>query len=529
MTDLSVSADEAVLLDTGEAPPRQHGRLASNALGLPSVLFCIVTGAAPLTAMLFNVPVAVQGGGFAAPAAFLLATIALTIFSVGYIAMSRRVTSAGGFYTFITRGLGRIVGVGSGVLIALCYVIFAAAVLGVMGYFASTSVQSWTGISIPAWVYMIVGLTVMTLFAWFHIELTSKVLGVFLVSEVLALLVLGVAVLVHGGAHGLSATPLNPLRLFGNSAAIKVFGAAASGVALFAAFWSWVGFEMAPNYAEESRDPHRIARSATYASVIGLGVFYMFISYIFVTGWGLPQSVRAVADQFNGAFASAFYPLSDKFVGSPLTTIMQVLAITSSFACAMAFYNTSSRYLFSLGREGVFPGALARTSRRHSPAAASMTVTIAVALFCLGFVLYDPSTEAALLKLGTWAPLLGVLGILGVQGLSSIAIIRYFRTTARDGFRWWSTLIAPIIGAAAMFGACYLLIANRGALAGDGSVGFIKYLPWTALAMFVAGIVIAVVLRVRRPERYAALGHFTLVDPATEPAADPAVEGAAAS
>ncbi|MDT7597988.1 MAG: hypothetical protein QOK26_65, partial [Pseudonocardiales bacterium] len=97
-----------------EVAPRPSGQLAGQALGLPSVLFCIVTGAAPLTAMLFNVPVAVQGGGYAAPAAFLIATVALTIFSVGYIAMSRRVTSAGGFYTFISRGLGRVVGVGSG-------------------------------------------------------------------------------------------------------------------------------------------------------------------------------------------------------------------------------------------------------------------------------------------------------------------------------------------------------------------------------------------------------------------------------
>ncbi len=35
--------------------------LAGDALGLPSVLFCIVTGAAPLAATLFNVPVARWG------------------------------------------------------------------------------------------------------------------------------------------------------------------------------------------------------------------------------------------------------------------------------------------------------------------------------------------------------------------------------------------------------------------------------------------------------------------------------------
>src|ERR687893_162849 len=93
---------------------------------------------APLAAMLFNVPVATLGGGYASPAAFAIATVALTIFSVGYIAMCRRVTSAGGFYTFVTRGLGRVLGLGSGILITVCYIVFSAAVLGLVGYFAST-------------------------------------------------------------------------------------------------------------------------------------------------------------------------------------------------------------------------------------------------------------------------------------------------------------------------------------------------------------------------------------------------------
>ena len=50
---------------------------------------------------------------------------------------------------------------------------------------------------------------------------------------------------------------------------------------------------MAPNYAEESRDPHKIAKAATYASVIGLGILYIFISCMFVTGWGLTGSAQA--------------------------------------------------------------------------------------------------------------------------------------------------------------------------------------------------------------------------------------------
>ena len=228
-------------------------------------------------------------------------------------------------------------GLGSGILIGLCYVIFAAAVTGVLGYFASTTFADWFGINIPAWGYMFSALALMTGFAWFHIELTAKILGVALVAEVLALLAMCVGILVTGPPEGYSAAPLNPANIFDNDAAIEVFGAAAAGVAIFGAFWSWVGFEMAPNYAEESREPHKIAKAATYGSVIGLGVFYIFVSYMFVSGWGLTGSVQAVTDQFEGAFASAFYPLTDRYVGGGLTTIVQLLIVTSSFACAMAF------------------------------------------------------------------------------------------------------------------------------------------------------------------------------------------------
>ena len=64
----------------------QH-QLAHGALGLRQVLFCCVTGAAPISAMLFNGPVAILGAGWTAPATFIIATIVLTIFSVGYIEM----------------------------------------------------------------------------------------------------------------------------------------------------------------------------------------------------------------------------------------------------------------------------------------------------------------------------------------------------------------------------------------------------------------------------------------------------------
>jgi hypothetical protein len=55
--------------------------------------------------MLFNVPIMVgYGQGAGAPAAFEFAAIVLVVFSVGYVAMARKKTTAGGFYSYISHG-----------------------------------------------------------------------------------------------------------------------------------------------------------------------------------------------------------------------------------------------------------------------------------------------------------------------------------------------------------------------------------------------------------------------------------------
>jgi amino acid transporter len=358
---------------------------------------------------------------------------------------------------------------------------------------------------------MIIAIT--AVFAWFHIELTSKILGVFLITELIGLLVFGFAVLVQGGESGIHMAPLNPLEIFDNSAAVKVFGAGAAGVALFGAFWSWVGFEMAPNYAEESRNPRKIGAQAMYVSVIGLGLLYIFISWMFVSGWGQDGAAAAVNAQFEGKYASAFYPLTDRYAGRGLTTIFEILIITGSFACQMAFYNTASRYFYAMGREGLVPSALGRTHPTHrSPYIASMLVTGLLCIYVLSFVIFDPSTLAALLKLGTWSPLLGVLGILGIQALVSFAVIKYFLTTARDGFHWFKTLVAPLIGGLAQVGACILLIKNRFLLSGAEDALYIKLIPWVVVAIFLAGMGLAMYYRTSDPSRYRAIGRFVHED-----------------
>ena len=60
-------------------------RLRPNAVGLGGVLFMTIATAAPITAMLGNVPIAVgSGNGQFAPAGFMVATLILALFAIGY-------------------------------------------------------------------------------------------------------------------------------------------------------------------------------------------------------------------------------------------------------------------------------------------------------------------------------------------------------------------------------------------------------------------------------------------------------------
>ena len=129
---------------------QEYQRLKPNAGGLVGVVFMAVATVAPITAMTGNVLVAMGfGNGTGAPAGYLFATVILTIFAVGYVAMARYITAAGAFYGYISHGLGRVMGMASGLLATLAYIVFEAALVGIFAVFAQTTVNDQLGIHVP--------------------------------------------------------------------------------------------------------------------------------------------------------------------------------------------------------------------------------------------------------------------------------------------------------------------------------------------------------------------------------------------
>jgi amino acid transporter len=470
--------------------------LHEKAVGLLGVLFLAVTGAAPLTAMLGNVPFAVGfGNGIGAPMAFWFATVVLTIFSVGYVAMARKLTASGGFYSFISHGLGRPMGLASGWTAMGCYMIFEASLAGIFAYFADATFNEFFSINIGWGWYALGMIALIATLTFFDVKLSVWVLGIALITEVLILLLMDFGVLFSGGGpDGLDPQPLSPAEGFSSVAG----GVAAVGI--FMAFWSWVGFEATVNYGEESRNPKKIVPRATYLSVVGLGIFYTFTSWMVISGHGFSQAITA-AQENAGTF---FYVVNDEYIGTFATDVMKWLIVTGSFACALAFHNAASRYFYNLGRERVFPSVLGKTHPKwHSPFMGSLFQSTCAALLVGLFLVLEKDPY---LELYVWFAVMGTFALLSIQLLSSIATISFFERHHKNEAHWWRTRLAPVIGIAGMGFAIYLLVAHLEEI--GGTAGFIKAVPFIVLAWFLIGLGLALYIRSRNPRKYAVIGRM---------------------
>jgi amino acid transporter len=497
-----VSTDLAESLDISQR--EDVPKLRKHAVGLLGVLFLTVTGSAPISAMLFNTPIMVgYGNGVGAPAAFLFAAIVLVVFSVGYVAMARKKTTAGGFYSYISHGLGREIGIGTGYGAVLAYSVFEASLCGGFAYFLNLKLAVY-GIHI-SWPWLALAMVlIISILAWFDVRLSSIVLGVGLVSEIIVLLIFDGAMFAHGHIPWSAINPVNAFKALPASPGIV---GGAIGVGLFFAFWSWVGFEMAPNYGEESRDPKRNVPRALYISVIGLGIFYILTSWAPFAGY---SSVSAAAKVAIHNPAMYYIGPANAIAGRWVGSLLSFLIITGSFACGMAFHNTTARYAYSLGREGLLPRQLGKTHRRwHSPHIASVAQSVIAALIVIGFALFtgsnDPASQAYLQLYGLMA-VMGVIVILSVQALVSISIVLYFRRHHEAEVHWWKTLIAPALAFLTQGFVVYLLFDNISFL-GSG-YGYAKWLGPIDLVVVVAGVGFAFWLKDRNPRKFESAGRL---------------------
>ncbi|MGE2728432.1 APC family permease [Mycolicibacterium vaccae] len=409
----------------------------------------VVAAAAPLTVIGGNMPLAMGlGNGAGAPMGFLIAALVLLVFSVGFVTMTPHVPEAGAFFSYVTVGLGERMGKGTAVVALIAYTAIQIGIYGYIGWAINDTVVHYGGPVIPWPVYSFATLAIVAVLGYRHIELSAKVLGVALALEIGVVVVLDVVMVANPGPSGVTLASFDP----------AVFTSGTIGIAILFALTGFIGFESTAVFRDEARDPQRTIPRATYAAVILIGAFYAITVWAFVVAIG-PDQVGPVAQRTLDGEANLLLDTTGDMLGTAGRDIVNVLLLTSLFACVLSFHNVIARYQFVLAGKGLLPARLAKVHDTHqSPSFSSLVQTVTATLIIAVLAVFgiDP-------LVGVFGSMAGVatVGMVTLMLTTSIAVLVCFiRERDRVSGRLFTTRIAPALAVAGLLASLWLVLSN---------------------------------------------------------------------
>ncbi|HEX3786419.1 MAG TPA: APC family permease [Pseudonocardiaceae bacterium] len=475
------------MADTPSNSPVPEQRLAKGTLSTADAVAISVSVLAPGMAMLLNVPgVAVIAGG-STPLAFLLGGIACLALAFVVIGFTRRMASAGYAYTYASRSLGKPAGFMAGWLYAFGLICFVPMTMAGVAYLATDLLH----LSINWWFPLfLVGMALLVVLSIVRIKVTTRLQLVVGGITVLVILIVNIVTTVKGGAHGNTLAPFT----FGHT--VKGgFSGVFYGIIL--GITSYIGFETAADFGEETANPRRSIPIAVIASVGFAIVFYLWTTYSMAIGFGVDNGAKFGSDGF------ALKTIAATFVGGPLPVLVEIGALLSAFFVCVGCATAGTRTLFAMGREGVLSPWLGRTHKKYStPANATITVAVisTVLAAIVGFGLGTDDLGGQPTTVYYFFATLGTLAVIVVYIGLCVGGAAYFKRTHRN-YNVVSHLLVPAAGvilfAAALYGSIYPTPPSP-----------LNATPYITVVWILLGLVVLFTLKARRPEAVERIGSM---------------------
>ncbi|HEU5160982.1 MAG TPA: APC family permease [Streptosporangiaceae bacterium] len=465
--------------------------LAADRLGVPSVVYFVLSAAAPLTVVAGVVTTSYAVTGITGlPIAFLAVGAVLALFSVGYVAMARHMVNAGAFYSYISRGLGRPCGVAGAWIALVAYNALQVGLYGALGAAASPLLDQWLGVRPAWWLIALVAWALIAVLGVMRVEVNGSILAILLTAEVLVILLFDATDLVNPAGGAVSLSALSPGELF----------APGVGALLVIAVLGFVGFESSVVFSEESRDPRRTVPAATFTAVAIIAVLYAVSSWAMTVATGPGRIVEVT--RRDGP--ETIFNLAGAHLSGTVVDIARVLFVTSLFAAMISFHNTTARYIFALGRERVLPAVFGRTSvRTGAPKSGSLAQSV---FGCAVIIVYAALGLDPLVQLFFYGGTFGGFGVLLLITATSVSVIMFFaRRPAEENA--WRRIVAPVASTVALAIIVYLAVANFATLLGVDPTSPLRWaLPAAYVVAAIIGVAWALVLSLTQPDVYAKIG-----------------------
>ncbi|HLX56343.1 MAG TPA: APC family permease [Ktedonobacteraceae bacterium] len=472
----------------------QPAQLQHEALGLRDVVFQGITHIAPAINVVFTLPVIAAQAGATMPLSLVLSVVVCFFIANTVAQFARYVPSSGGYYTFVSRGLGARFGFLTTWSYLIYDIIGPAAAVGFLGFALSSFLQSGTGVNIPWWIFSVATAIIVWALTYFGIRLSTRTTAILGGIEMLIMLALGITFLLHPGSGSTVAAPLNP------AAAPTGWGGVLGGMVF--SILALSGFEAPAPLAEETKRPARFISQAIFTSLIIVGIFYIFMAYASAIGWGTGNMAAFAAN------ANPYYALAQKLWGVGWWLIFFAI-INSTLAVGIACTNAATRVMYTMAQAGTLPAALGRIHPAHKTPFVAVHVEqiFQIVSFLLVGIFFGASVIFGFL--GTIA----TLAVIVLYILANIALTAFIRREHPADYNIWRHAIVPIVGTLLLLPVMFVTVYPVPAYP-------LNLTPYIFVVMMIAGFVVMMVLIVRRPEALAQ-GSSMLISTVQEEVEEP--------
>ncbi len=465
-------------------------RLKANSFGWIGQFFQSMAHMAPAIGIISTAQFMASRAGFALPLAMVFAMVLAILLAYCLGLLTRQYYGASGYFQIHSRALGSRIGFITSWLF-LIYEPFNTftTLLGFGVLVLEPFSEAYCGYRIPWWVGVVVGNFLVTGLSLFNAKTSVRVTGLLGVVEFLVFLVLSVVLLAHGhqGFQFQYFTPQASADGYGGLLFAFIFG-----------FLCFVGYESGLPLTEETKDTKVSTFKGLIRSVFLAGLFFVFVSYATVVGFGGEDSVH-FAKSFSDAPNPYGATLALQAFGVVGPWLIFFAAVNSTLACCLASQNSASRVFFALGRAGVFPKWMGKTTNFSKVPVHAVTLnavlTLVVTLFFSSFVVRENAFD--------WYGFAGVmlvLPLLVIHFVTCVSVFVAYRYREQGQFKFLHHGIIPSVAGLLtllpIWGAIYY---NR--------TPPMSYAPWVVLVWFFVGVGGYLWLKKKHPDNLQALEH----------------------
>lgn len=482
----SIGSETPPAVSDGEPRPG----VLPRRLGLVALTFLIVAWNAPIAAMAGFQQLAVGfGNGIGAPVSFVVAGLILLVFAVGFIGMTPHVKNPGAFYCYIVDGLGKAPGLGGAFVATTAYLLFAAGSYVYLGLIIVDMTTRLFGEPILTWqVWAFVSIAVITVLGLLRIDLSMKVIGALVALECVIVVLWEAAVLIQGGPEGYSAATFT----------VDSFTSGPVGIGVLFAMLCMIGFEGAACFRDETKNPEKTVRRATYTAIILMTTLAAIGCWVYIISTGPSVVVDAALSDPVGSFFTSI----ETYLGNVFVHLVTIILVTSQAAAIISIQGNGSRYLFALGRDRVLSPKLASVHPKlQSPHVAVLALAAVCLVALIGIVASGVDSVQAYATL-TGA---GIYFMLPLLITTSISIMVYFRRHPDLKPGIWVSTVAPLVSAIALITLFVLCTQNLTILTVTDTGALIAEVGLVVVAAI--GVGLAVVYKRSRPEVYESIGN----------------------